>query len=45
VRLDVEMVVMSPKFNQTVVAYYKKFKTIFYAYKEDKIANDIFGIN
>ncbi len=45
VRLHARMVVMLPKFNRTAVACRKKFKTIFDAYKEDKLANGISGNN
>jgi len=41
VRLHARMVVMLPKFNRIVVACHKKFKFIFYIYKEDKMANGI----
>jgi len=39
------MIVMLPKFNRTTVACHKKFKVIFNAYKEDKMANGISGNN
>jgi hypothetical protein len=45
VRLHARMVIMLPKFNRTAVACRKKFKTIFDAYKEDKLANGISGNN
>jgi len=45
VRLHARMVVILPKFNRTVVACHKKFKSIFYAYEEDKMANGISGNN
>jgi hypothetical protein len=45
VRLHARMVVMLPKFNRTAMACRKKFKTIFDAYKEDKMANGISGNN
>lgn len=44
-RLHAKMVVMLLRFNQTVVAYRKKFKTIFYGHKKDKMTNDITGNN
>ena len=40
-RLHARMVVMLPKFNYIAMACHKKFKVIFYAYKEDKMANGI----
>jgi len=45
VRLHATMLVMLTKFNCIAMAYYKKFKTIFNAYKEDKMTSDILGNN
>jgi len=41
VKLHARMVVMLPKFNDTTIACRKIFKSVFYAYKEDKMANGI----
>jgi len=43
VKLHARMVVMLSKFNRIAVACCKKFMSIFYAYKEDKMANGISG--
>ena len=45
VKLHAKMVMMLPKFNRTAIACRKKFKAIFDAYKEDKMANGISGNN
>jgi len=45
VKFHARMVVMLPKFNGIVVACHKKFKSIFDAYREDKMANGISSNN
>jgi len=45
VRLHTKMVMLLPKFKRTTIVCWKKFKTIFNACKEDKMANSIFGNN